>query len=58
MNHTIQRMVEDPLAEELLKDKFQDGDEVKIGKKGEELTFCKSDSNNSDESPVLSETEA
>ena len=58
MNQTMQRMVEDPLAEELLKGKFHDGDEIMVGKKGEELTFSKSDSDNSDETPVLSESEA
>jgi ATP-dependent Clp protease ATP-binding subunit ClpC len=58
MNQTIQRMIEDPLAEKLLKGKFQDGDEIKIGKKGEELTFNKIDSSDSsDETPVLSESE-
>jgi ATP-dependent Clp protease ATP-binding subunit ClpC len=58
MNQTIQRMIEDPLAEELLKGKFTDGDEIRAGKKGENLTFYKSDSDNSDETPVLSESEA
>jgi ATP-dependent Clp protease ATP-binding subunit ClpC len=58
MNQTIQRMIEDPLAEELLKGKFRDGDEIKIGKKGEELTFIKTGtSDSSDKAPVLSESE-
>ena len=58
MNQTIQRMVEDPLAEEILKGKFQEGDDVRVGKKGEELTFYKADSGSSDEAPVLTESEA
>ena len=58
MNQTIQRMVEDPLAEELLKGKYTDGDDIKIGKKGDNLTFYKSDSDDTDGTPVLSESEA
>jgi ATP-dependent Clp protease ATP-binding subunit ClpC len=58
MNQTIQRMVEDPLAEEILKGKFVEGDDVRVGKKGEELTFYKADSGSSDEAPVLTESEA
>ncbi|MBI4550911.1 MAG: ATP-dependent Clp protease ATP-binding subunit [Candidatus Latescibacteria bacterium] len=57
MNQTIQRMVEDPLAEELLKGKFVEGDEIKVGKKGDSLTFYKADSAvSADEAPVLSES--
>ena len=52
-------MVEDPLAEELLKGKFQDGDEIRVGKKGEALTFYKAtDQDDPEESPVLSESQA
>lgn len=59
MNQTIQRMVEDPLAEELLKGKFQDGDEIRVGKKGDLLTFYKAtDQDDPEESPVLTESEA
>jgi ATP-dependent Clp protease ATP-binding subunit ClpC len=59
MNQTIQRLVEDPLAEELLKGKFVDGDEVKVGKKGDSLTFYKADAHESaEETPVLSESQA
>ena len=58
MNQTIQRMLEDPLAEELLKGKFHDGDEIRVGKKGESLTFYKAETSDSDKTPVLSESEA
>ena len=58
MNQTIQRMLEDPLAEELLKGKFGDGDEIRVGKKGENLTFYKAETSDSAKAPVLSESEA
>tara|TARA_B100000029_G_scaffold516847_1_gene636361 strand:+ start:37677 stop:40151 length:2475 start_codon:yes stop_codon:yes gene_type:complete len=57
MNQTIQRMLEDPLAEELLKGKFNDGDEIRVGKKGDNLTFYKSERSASNKTPVLSESE-
>ena len=57
MNQTIQRMLEDPLAEELLRGKFQDGDEIRVGKKGQNLTFYKNESSDSNKTPVLSESE-
>ena len=58
MNQTIQRMLEDPLAEELLRGKFGDGDEIRVGKKGENLTFYKAETSDSAKEPVLSESEA
>ena len=58
MNQTIQRMLEDPLAEELLRGKFGDGDEIRVGKKGENLTFYKAETADSGKAPVLTESEA
>ncbi|MEE9168851.1 MAG: ATP-dependent Clp protease ATP-binding subunit, partial [bacterium] len=39
LKRTIQKHLEDPLAEELLKGKFQDGSHVQVRKKGEKLDF-------------------
>ncbi|OGJ88600.1 MAG: hypothetical protein A2268_08040 [Candidatus Raymondbacteria bacterium RifOxyA12_full_50_37] len=39
LKRAIQRMIEDPLSEELIKGKFKDGAIIKIGRKGDELTF-------------------
>ncbi|MBM3265385.1 MAG: ATP-dependent Clp protease ATP-binding subunit [candidate division Zixibacteria bacterium] len=57
-NQTIQRMVEDPLAEELLKGRFHDGDEIEVGKKGDVLTFYKASGQDAEEEPVMSQSEA
>jgi ATP-dependent Clp protease ATP-binding subunit ClpC len=39
LRRTIQRFIEDPLAEELLKGRFSEGSVVKVKKKGENLEF-------------------
>ena len=39
LKRTIQRFLEDALAEELLKGKFQDGSHVQVRKKGDKLEF-------------------
>jgi ATP-dependent Clp protease ATP-binding subunit ClpC len=39
LKRAIQRMIEDPLAEEFIRGKFKDGASIRISKKGDELTF-------------------
>lgn len=39
LRRAIQRLIEDPLAELVLQSKFPSGSTVKIGRKGDELTF-------------------
>jgi len=39
LKRTIQKFLEDPLAEELLRGKFQDGSNIQVRKKGEGLDF-------------------
>ncbi len=39
LKRTIQKFLEDPFAEELLKGKFQDGSHVQVRKKGDSLEF-------------------
>ena len=39
LNRTIQKMVEDPLAEEIILGHFTDGSKVRISKKGNDLAF-------------------
>jgi len=39
LRRAIQEYIEDPLSEELIKGKFKDGAIIKIGRKGDELTF-------------------
>ncbi len=39
LKRTIQKYLEDPLAEELLKGKFQDGSQIQARKKGDHLEF-------------------
>ncbi|HEX2647558.1 MAG TPA: AAA family ATPase, partial [Candidatus Dormibacteraeota bacterium] len=41
LKRTIQRMVQDPLALQLLEGKFNDGDAVEVGVKGGELNFTR-----------------
>ncbi len=41
MKRTIQRYIEDPLAEELLKGKFKDGDTIVVRMSGDSLKFTK-----------------
>ncbi|HCR19841.1 MAG TPA: Clp protease ClpC, partial [Candidatus Latescibacteria bacterium] len=39
LKRTIQKMVEDPLSEEILQGKFHEGSEIRISKKGDGLNF-------------------
>ncbi len=39
LRRTIQKYVEDPIAEEILKNKFSEGSRIQVRKKGEELEF-------------------
>ena len=39
LKRTIQKLLEDPLAEEILQGKFSDGSQIRVTKKGEELVF-------------------
>jgi ATP-dependent Clp protease ATP-binding subunit ClpC len=39
MRRAIQRYIEDPLAEQVLKGKFKSGDVIRVTKRGEELGF-------------------
>ncbi len=39
LKRTIQKYLEDPLAEEILKGKFQDGSHIQVRKKGDRLDF-------------------
>ena len=39
LERTIQKMIEDPLAEEILQGRFGEGSRIRITKKGEELVF-------------------
>jgi ATP-dependent Clp protease ATP-binding subunit ClpC len=39
LRRTIQKMVEDPIAEEILRGRFGDGSQIRIGHKGGRLTF-------------------
>jgi ATP-dependent Clp protease ATP-binding subunit ClpC len=46
LNRTIQKMIEDPLSEEILQGKFVAGSRIRVTKKGETLNFV--DENQSD----------
>ena len=39
LKRTIQRLLEDPLASEIISKRFKDGSTIKVGRKNEELTF-------------------
>ncbi|MCH8872172.1 ATP-dependent Clp protease ATP-binding subunit [candidate division KSB1 bacterium] len=39
LRRTIQKFIEDPIAEEILKGKFSDGSQILVKKKGDELDF-------------------
>jgi ATP-dependent Clp protease ATP-binding subunit ClpA len=41
LKRTIQRLLQDPLAMQLLEGKFAEGDNVEVGVKDGELTFSK-----------------
>jgi ATP-dependent Clp protease ATP-binding subunit ClpC len=42
MRQTVQRLVEGPLAERILAGELRQGDRVRIGVQGGELTFARS----------------
>jgi ATP-dependent Clp protease ATP-binding subunit ClpC len=50
LKRIIQKMVEDPLAEEILQGKFGDGSKIRITKKGDGLNF--NDGGSTEEEPV------
>ncbi len=39
LRRTIQKLIEDPLSEEIIKGRFEEGGEVKVSRKGDELVF-------------------
>ncbi len=39
LKRTIQKLLEDPLAEEILQGRFREGSQIRVTKKGEELVF-------------------
>ena len=39
LKRTIQKMIEDPLSEEILQGKFHEGSEIRVSKKGDGLNF-------------------
>ena len=39
LERAIQKMLEDPLAEEILQGRFGEGSRIRVTKKGEELVF-------------------
>ncbi|MFH0828182.1 MAG: hypothetical protein V1919_03355 [Candidatus Omnitrophota bacterium] len=39
LKRTIQRLLEDPLASEIISRRFKDGAVIKVGRKNEELIF-------------------
>jgi ATP-dependent Clp protease ATP-binding subunit ClpA len=39
LKRTLQKMIEDPLAEEILQGRFSSGSEVRVSKKGDSLNF-------------------
>ncbi len=47
LKRTIQKYIEDPLAEEILKDRFSDGSKIRIKKRGERLDFSEAASSKS-----------
>ncbi len=47
LKRTIQKYIEDPLAEEILKDRFSDGSKIRIKKRGEQLDFSEAASSKS-----------
>ncbi|UCE18606.1 MAG: ATP-dependent Clp protease ATP-binding subunit [Gemmatimonadota bacterium] len=52
LRRVIQKYIEDPLAEEILKGSFHEGSEVFIGRKGDELQFRGKKESVSDQSPA------
>ena len=39
LKRTIQRLLEDPLASEIISKRFKDGSIIKVSRRNEELTF-------------------
>ena len=39
MLRTVEKFVEDPLAEEILRDRFHEGSTIQVTMKGEEIAF-------------------
>ena len=39
LKRTIQKMIEDPLSEEILQGKYREGSQIRVSKKGDSLTF-------------------
>ena len=39
MRRTVEKYVEDPLAEEILRDRFHEGSTIQVTLKGDELSF-------------------
>jgi ATP-dependent Clp protease ATP-binding subunit ClpC len=39
LKRIIQRMIEDPIAEELLRGRFKDGSSIQVGRRGDQLEF-------------------
>ena len=52
LRRVVQRFIEDPLAEEILKRAFNEGSGVLIGRKGDELNFCEKKKSINDQSPA------
>jgi len=42
LRRTIQKLIEDPLSEEIIRGRFEDGGEVRVSRKGDELVFASS----------------
>ncbi|NOZ62602.1 MAG: ATP-dependent Clp protease ATP-binding subunit [Calditrichaeota bacterium] len=49
LKRTIQKFVEDPIAEEILKGNFTDGSQIQVTKKGDHLTFSSKQKKNTEE---------
>jgi ATP-dependent Clp protease ATP-binding subunit ClpC len=58
LKRTLQKMVEDPLAEEILQGKFTSGSEVRISKKGDGLNFVDARSTDSVDEEMLDQDKA
>jgi ATP-dependent Clp protease ATP-binding subunit ClpA len=40
LKRAIQKLIEDPLSEHVLRGQLKEGSEVRVGRKGDELTFA------------------
>ena len=52
LKRTIQKYVEDPIAEEMLRGNYLDGSTIRVSKKGDSLTFSNSSKNEVKNKPV------